>query len=1114
MPDSRRIPPPARPAIDHRLLSILLVGAVALLSARPARAAEAASPPPTPTPTPEQLEFFEKHVRPVFVEHCHACHSRDAAKLKGDLFLDNRAGWLRGGASGKPALVPGAPDDSLLVKAIRHADPELAMPPKQKLPEAAIDALVQWVAMGAPDPRLGGSQLPNPKDLARTHWAFQPIRKPAPPSVPPSDWIASPIDAFILAGLRDAGLAPAPRADRRTLLRRASQLLTGLPPTFQECADFASDASPEAWARVVDRLLASPRYGERWARYWLDIARYADTKGYVFEEERRYPYAYTYRDYVVRAFNDDKPYDRFLVEQIAGDHVATPADPAPLAALGFLTLGRRFLNNPHDIIDDRIDVLTRGTLGLTVTCARCHDHKYDYVPSADYYSLYGVLASSHEPAEKPLLGASPDPVQHAAFEQELARRARERDDFIRDKEAEYRRKLRTTLGDQLLAAHLAAQAEDSKREEIARGRQLSPVVVRRWISALEDHRRKPEPLFAAWLSFADLPSDRFAEAARTNAAAIAANAAALHHPRLAAAFAGEPPTTLEEVAQRYNAAFTDPADEALAAFLAAPGTPIALTTEELYRLFNVPDAQRRRALQRAYEELQATHPGAPPRAMSLADNATPTDPVVFKRGNPANRGAQVPRRFLEILSGPDRKPFTQGSGRLELARAIASPDNPLTARVAVNRVWQQLFGSGLVRTPSDFGLRSDPPTHPELLDWLAATFLENGWSTKKLLREILLSSAWQQSSATSPEAEIRDPENRLLSRQSRRRLEFEATRDLLLLASGQLDLAMGGHSVEITTRDYAPRRTVYGYVERQNLPGLFRTFDFASPDVTSAQRFQTTVPQQALFFLNSPFALDQARRFANRPDVLALAGHPARVERLYALLLQRPPTSRELQLAEHFLAGSDPSDSAPQPALPIWSHGTGLLDFHAQAVRRFEPLPHFTGSAWQGGSKLPDPKLGWNLLDAEGGHPGGPSHGPVIRRWTAPVEGVVQVSGSLKHPAAAGDGVRATLVSSRHGFLGQWTVRKSSSATDVPRVRVLRGDTLDFVVDCLADENSDGFRWAPKVELIDPLPPGVAPPSWDARTDFGGPGAAVHPLNRWERYAHVLLMSNEAVFID
>jgi hypothetical protein len=475
----------------------------------------------------------------------------------------------------------------------------------------------------------------------------------------------------------------------------------------------------------------------------------------------------------------------------------------------------------------------------------------------------------------------------------------------------------------------------SKREELARSRQLSPTVVNRWISALEGWKKETNAIFQPWLEYAALAADGFEDSAKTLVTLAGLRTHGGWNATLLAAMQGSSVASLKDVADRYNRVFAAGEDPGVAAFLAAPGTPIALEGRELHALFNVPEAQKKRALQRAVEELQATHPGAPPRGMVLEDSESPVQPAIFKRGNPGNRGDTVPRQFLGLLAGPDRKPFQKGSGRLELAEAIASPNNPLTARVAVNRVWLQHFGEALVRTPADFGLRADPPTQPELLDWLAARFVADGWSFKRLHRQILLSAAWQQSSGTDRATVEADPENRLVSRQTRRRLDFEAMRDTLLRVAGRLDFSMGGHGVEITTADYAVRRTVYGFVERQNLPGVFRTFDFASPDTSSAQRFQTTVPQQALFLMNSPFALDQARQVMRRPDVAEAPDAEARVRQLYAVILQRRPEAEELEWAARFLARIELAE-AEKPgggkALTAWERYAQVLLMSNEAV--------------------------------------------------------------------------------------------------------------------------------------------------------------------------------------
>jgi mono/diheme cytochrome c family protein len=724
-----------------------------------------------PPADPQAVEFFEKHVRPVLASKCQSCHG--AKRQQGGLRLDSRAALLKGSDNGA-VVVPGQPDKSLLVKAI-HYDGDVQMPPKGKLPEEAIVHLTEWVKMGAPWPEevvKSDAVLQSVAEVRRTHWAFQPVREPNLPTVKKSDWVQTPIDAFVLAGLEAKGLTPAPAADRRTLIRRVTLDLHGLQPTPEEVAAFESDRSPDAYPRLIERLLASPRYGERWGRHWLDVARYADSKGYVFTEERRYPFAYTYRDYVIRAFNEDLPYDQFVLQQLAADQLSLGEDKRPLAALGYLTLGRRFLNNIHDIIDDRIDVTMRGLQAMTVGCARCHDHKFDPIPQKDYYSLYGVFASSAEPKDLPLITMPEQTAELAAFEKELAKRKAEMEKY----------------------------REQNKDELAKRNRKVA-------------------------------------------------------------------------------------------------------------------DGLRR--LKKRVDQWQATSPAAPPRAMVLIDKPAPETPHIFLRGNPRNPGPEVPRQFLEVVAGEKRQPFRQGSGRLELARAIADRNNPLTARVLVNRVWLHHFGFGLVRTPSDFGLRGDPPTHPELLDWLAATFMDNGWSIKKLHRLILLSSTYQQASGGDPRLLEMDPDNRLLARMNRRRLDFEAMRDSLLYVAGRLDTTMGGRAVELTTVPFSTRRSVYGFIDRQNLPGLFRTFDFASPDTSTPQRYTTTVPQQALFLMNSPFVIEQARHFLQRPDVAGQTKDEAKINRMYQLAYGRAAEADEIALGLGFLADARKSNEAKTAVLPL-----------------------------------------------------------------------------------------------------------------------------------------------------------------------------------------------------
>jgi mono/diheme cytochrome c family protein len=887
------------------------------------------------TVTPQQAEFFEKQVRPVLAGNCFSCHGPD--KQKGGLRLDSLPALLKGGDDG-PVVVPGNPEKSVLIQAVRYTG-DVKMPPKGKLPASALAALTAWVQMGVPWPqtqtttRAGASW--------REHWAFQPVRNPTVPAVTHAGAALAPLDRFILAQLEEKGLTLSPQADRRTLIRRATFDLIGLPPTPEEVAAFEADPAPDAFARLVDRLLASPHYGERWGRYWLDVGRYADTKGYVFFQEAEFPWAYTYRDYVIRAFNEDLPYDRFIMEQLAADQLALGADKRPLTALGFLTLGGRFMNNQQDILDDRIDVVTRGLLALTVTCARCHDHKFDPIPSQDYYSLYGVFASTQEPTVPPLFADPPATEAYGKYARELQTREAKLTEFVRAKHEELVQSARKRVAEYMLAAHrLRSQPRTDDFMLIADGNDLNPRMMVRWRAYLQQQRRTHHPVFVPWEVFEDLPEKTFAEQARACSANFMAhpNPARPINPVVAKSFADHPPRTLLEAAQRYGELLNgadklwheavqhaaaahqppprvlpDPAQEELRQVFYGPDGPPNVAMNPVGDLDLLPDRPSQAKLQelrKAVETWRATGPGAPPRAMVLQDTAVPYEPHVFLRGNPNNLGPAVPRRFVAVLAGEQRQPFQHGSGRLDLARAIVDRNNPLTARVIVNRVWMHHFGSALVRTPSDFGLRSEPPTHPDLLDYLASSFMADGWSLKKLHRRIMLSAAYQQESADRPEGRQVDPENTLLWRMNRQRLDFEATRDALLAVAGRLDPAIGGPPVKDITAPAATRRTVYGFIDRLNVPGLLRTFDFPSPDATSPQRVATTVPPQALFLMNNPFVIEAARRLVQRPDVAAEKDIAGKVDRLYHLLYARGPTSAEVTLAAAYLAETRTTASA------------------------------------------------------------------------------------------------------------------------------------------------------------------------------------------------------------
>ncbi len=891
--------------------------------------AATATEPKTRLVTPQQAEFFESRVRPVLAENCFSCHG--PKKQKSGLRLDSLPSLLDGGDNG-PVVIPGDPDNSRLVQAIRYQSTP-KMPPTGKLKAEAIDALTTWVKMGVPWPQTKLSSTSAATSEAwQRHWAFQQIKRPPLPAVKDRNWTASAIDDFILAKLEEKGLTPSAAADRRTLLRRATFDLIGLPPTPEEIAAFETDPSPHAFAKVVDRLLASPHYGERWGRYWLDVARYADTKGYVFFEEPNYPWAYTYRDYVLRAFNDDLPYDQFIVQQLVADQLPLGSDKRPLTALGFLTVGGHFMSNLQDILDDRIDVVSRGLLGLTVSCARCHDHKFDPIPSKDYYALYGVFASCREPTIPPLFEDPPKTPAYAAYEKELKARQQKLTEFVQAKHDALVQSARTRAAEYLMAAHsLRSQPNIDDFMLITDSGDLNPTMLVRWQRYLERTRRGHHRVWAPWHAFAALSEKDFADKARALSAGFVSHPDPSRpiNPLVAKAFAEKPPKTLAEAAQRYaellnamdkqwqqtlkqaaeakqptSTALPEPAQEELRQVFYGPHSPPDVAMNPLGDLDLLPDRPSQEKLQelrKAVETWRATGPGAPPRAMVLEDTPKPYEPHVFLRGNPNKLGEAVPRQFLSVLAGERQRLFAHGSGRLDLARAIVDRQNPLTARVMVNRIWMHHFGAALVRTPSDFGLRSDPPTHPALLDYLATVFMENGWSMKKMHRLIMLSAVYQQRSDDRPECQKIDPENTLLWKMNRRRLDFEATRDSLLAVAGSLNQAVGGPPMKEIAAPTSTRRTVYGFIDRLNLPGLFRTFDFPTPDATNPKRDTTTVAPQALFLMNNPFVIVQARKLVQRPEIVAEKDLAHRIARLYRLVYGREPNTEELTLARDYL---------------------------------------------------------------------------------------------------------------------------------------------------------------------------------------------------------------------
>jgi cytochrome c553 len=981
-------------------------------------------------------EHFEKVIRPLLVEKCVSCHGEK--KQKGDLRLDSLAAMLKGGESG-PAVVPGKPEQSLLVTAVRHNE-SLKMPPKEKLPAADIAALATWVKAGAtwPDAKPVAPEPAKPAavrtftDEEKAFWAFQPVRKPSVPEVPGSKFqvpSSNPIDAFIQQKLDKAKLTAAPTADKRTLIRRLTFDLTGLPPTAAEVEGFEADTSPEAWDKVIDRLLASPAYGEKWGRRWLDVARYADSNG--MDENLAHGNAWRYRDYVIRSFNADKPYAQFVKEQIAGDLLpdGTPEERADrLTATGFLVIGPKMLaeDDPMkmrmDIIDEQVDTLGQAFLGLTLGCARCHDHKFDPLTQADYYALagmfystksmrsYGVVAQWHE---RPV-GSAESVAKLAEYEKKRATAS----DAVKKPEKQLREAVKTRLDAERKRATEYAEAarENSKRggplklvvADPSKDQVKGGMVVEAEAYARGNAQKLTDgygagigviinggksPNFAEY--DIEVPADgtyqialRYAaEMARPTALSVGgkvvrkdaagqmtgswnpdgqkwfAEAAvplkkgkttirlecdgAIPHfdklavlplpPEQAEAVGLSPEVVAKEkklllpalvawvkLAEKWKDKL--PAADELAKIAADGNGPFKGSPE----LDAAVDAVLAAEVKKAKDELAAVEKAKPviDEAMAVEDDAKPQDLRIHLRGSHLTLGAETPRRFPAIVAGEKQAGITKGSGRLELAEWVASPNNPLTARVMANRVWLGHFGTGLVRTPDNFGRLGERPTHPELLDYLASEFVASGWSVKHLHWLIVKSAAYRMSTAFSPEAFRADPDNRSYWRFNRRRLDVEELRDGMLAVAGQLDHKAGGTMLPTKNRDYvnstggrgsidftAPRRSVYLPVVRSGLFDVFQANDFPDPSTPSGVRPQTTVPAQALFHMNSQVADQSAEAFAR--SLLQVKGDDTvRITEAYRRVHTRPPTTVETERVLKFLAASDVSTDAKK--LKAW----------------------------------------------------------------------------------------------------------------------------------------------------------------------------------------------------
>ncbi len=847
-------------------------------------------------------DFFETRVRPVLAKNCYSCHT--GSRL-GGLQLDSGEGILKGGNSG-PAIVPGDPEKSLLIQAVLRVHEKFKMPPQGPLEPAEVAGLRTWIQSGAVWPAASGPPVPAStgeyliRPEQRAFWAFQPVKKLPSPAVKNAMWPRNNIDRFILAALEQRGLSPVAQAGKRDLLRRATFDLTGLPASPEEVDAFIGDSSSGAFAKVVDRLLASPHYGERWGRYWLDLARYSDGD-LGASKDTPYANAFRYRDWVINAFNTDLPYDVFVKAQIAADLMG-PKDakqtPSHLAALGFHALG----HGP----DDQVDVSTRVFLGLTVGCAKCHDHKYDPIPTRDYYSLRGIFKSS-EVREYPLAPEA-EVSAYKAIQKQIEEKKFEIDDFVKKHGDEVSDVLATKTASYLLAAWNGTLAESAG---------LDAETLERWQSYLKDPR-KEHPYLKPWFDLMDrrargenVPLDQVRKtAADFQSFVLAMNAEKKGmDDRNYVAMGGAKGVRDERTRQYTNLESLEivkyylwrdlASDPYKKDFVDFKGGVYHYGAKQIDRFLPPLLREHLTSLRTERERVEKSLPKQYAFMHAVRDSAKPGNVKVEIRGEPANPGEEAPRRFLAILSQGEPPPFTQGSGRLELAEAIASAANPLTARVMANRIWQLHFGDGIVRTTANFGQIGDRPSHPELLDYLATRFVESGWSVKALHREIMLSSTYQLSTRHSEKNYAADAANRYLWRANLRpRLDAEALRDSLLAVAGTLDRTVGGAPVPFD--DANRRRSVYGLVSRTTPDETLALFDFPNPNNTSEQRSVTAGPMQRLFFLNSSFVTKQSRLLAER-----LRGDDrSRIREAYRLLYARTPLEPEVQYGLEFLQRS------------------------------------------------------------------------------------------------------------------------------------------------------------------------------------------------------------------
>jgi len=1078
----------------------------------------------------DQIEFFEKNIRPVLAENCYSCHS--ATKHQNGLRVDLREALMKGSEYGA-VVDPRNPAASKLIRAIKHAPGLEPMPKKgDPLKPEQIAALEKWIGMGLPWPEEKGTVAHEAKADWTRHWAFQPVKKPV--FSLQSSVGSGAIDALVGAKLKAAGLDFAPAAEPEALIRRLYITLTGLPPTFEEvrAAIGQTDKSQPSYSALVQKLLASPQYGERWARIWLDVARYSDTEGYTAGgRDNSYPNAYTFRDWVVNALNADMPYDQFVTHQLAADKLAgsiqkTGSNSPNLAALGFLTVNDSFLGDRLLQTDDRIDVVGRGLMGITIGCARCHDHKFDPIKGKDYYALYSVFNSSETVSDNaPVIGEPSDKTAVAVFHQKIGEVETRVNAFRKEVFDDMRQQDR--LRDYLVFANRERAVEDASFRGKAGQAKLRDRVADKWRDFLNRYAftDKPHPVMLVWKEFASLPEKDFGSKAAEIAKKLG-DPASPANGVLRNELAKRPaPKSFGDVVSLYADVFLtcmagkQPDNEdwrQVRGLLMDRMSPMSVPVEGVEDFFTRKDRERMTQFDNEVKKIEMTSPGAPMRAMVMIDKPKPNDVRVYVRGNPARQGDPAPRAFPAFLGGQQ---FKDGSGRLELAKLIASKDNPLTARVIVNRVWMTHFGKPLVSQTSDFGVQTPKPEQAELLDYLAATFMEQGWSLKKLHTMILNSRTYQQSAETNADKDLKDADNVLLSRFNRQRLDYEQMRDSLLKVTGSLDVAkQGGRPVALEAPEAETRRSLYLVVDRYEQATVPAMFDFANPDSHSPQRFVTTVPQQTLFLMNSPFMRERSTKITGQLPTGKDA--TATLNALYRKILLRDPQPAEIKAASRFLTEAGELQSSPAF---LWSYGTTRFSKTTDGRMNFADWKPFStvtqkhnSSTWSHTGTIPDKEWHYAMWNPAGGHAGQGDVAPAIR-WTAPADDTIRVFGKLKKDSKQGNGVRGWIVSSTRGVLKDVLVLPATEqVVGIGKLEVKKGETLTFAVGSEGDTNSDSFNWTPEIHRLNA--DGTTSLLTNARTDFCGKDG--WPLNRAKpqspvaQLAQVLMMSNEFQFID